>query len=174
MGVLEHRLIALCIAWVAVDGQEAKAASQRPVLALLYELSYLYLTISMVFQEKAMNFSPIYIQHKFSSFDELWSPKVIAEMNDYQFKLVKLEREFVWHDHMDSDEIFIVIDGEMEIEFWDGKVSLGPGELFVVPKGKEHKPVAKAECRFMPIESRGVINTGETGGELTAGNDVCI
>jgi mannose-6-phosphate isomerase-like protein (cupin superfamily) len=121
-----------------------------------------------------MDYFPVNIQHKFSRFDELWSPKVIAEMNDYQFKLVKLEGEFVWHDHQDTDEVFFVIDGELDIEFRDGKVHLGPGELFVVPKGKEHKPSAESECRVMLIEPRGVVNTGEAGGELTADNDVWI
>ena len=107
-------------------------------------------------------------------FSEQWSPRVIAEMNDYQFKLGKLEGEFVWHSHEDTDETFIVIEGEMTIEFRDGRVDLKAGEMFVVPKGVEHKPVALKECKVMVIEPRGVVNTGEAGGDLTADNDVWI
>jgi mannose-6-phosphate isomerase-like protein (cupin superfamily) len=121
-----------------------------------------------------MDYFPVNVREKFSLFKERWSPRVIAEMNDYQFKLVKVEGEFVWHEHKDTDEVFLVIDGELDIEFRDGKVHLGPGELFVVPKGKEHKPSAKSECRIMLIEPRGVVNTGEAEGELTADNDVWI
>ena len=93
-------------------------------------------------------------------------------MNDsYQFKLVKLESEFVWHDHKETDEVFVVIEGSMTIQFRDGSVELSAGEMFVVPKGVEHKPMADAECKVMLIEPRGVINTGESGGDLTAQND---
>lgn len=107
-------------------------------------------------------------------FDDQWSPKVIAEMNDYQFKLVKIQGEFIWHDHGDTDEVFIVIEGLLEIEFSDGKVALGPGEMFVVPKGVQHRPVAKDMCKIMLVEPRGVKNTGDAGGELTAENDVWV
>ena len=89
-----------------------------------------------------MKYSSINFKDKFSKFDNHWSPRVIAEMNDYQFKLVKVEGEFVWHDHPDTDEVFIVLDGTLDIEFRDGKVTLETGEMFVVPKGVEHKPVA--------------------------------
>jgi mannose-6-phosphate isomerase-like protein (cupin superfamily) len=95
-------------------------------------------------------------------------------MNDYQFKLVKIQGEFVWHSHADTDEVFIVFDGSMEIHFRDYKVTLSAGEMFVVPKGTEHKPVAASECKIMLVEPTGVINTGEAGGELTAENDVWI
>jgi mannose-6-phosphate isomerase-like protein (cupin superfamily) len=111
---------------------------------------------------------------KFSRFDEHWSPRVIAEMNDYQFKLVKVQGEFVWHQHDDTDEVFIVIDGELTLRFRDGEVILRPGEMYVVPKGVEHQPVAASECRMMLVEPRGVVNTGDAGGELTAKNDVWI
>ena len=95
-------------------------------------------------------------------------------MNDYQFKLVKIEGEFVWHNHTDTDETFIVIEGEMKIEFEDNTVALKEGEMYVVPKGVEHKPYAEEECKIMIIEPRGVVNTGDIEGDLTASNDVWI
>ncbi len=95
-------------------------------------------------------------------------------MNDYQFKLVKIEGEFVWHDHPDTDEVFIVIEGKMCIEFEKHTVELDEGEMYVVPKGVKHKPYAAEECRLMLVEPRGVINTGENKGGLTAPNDAWI
>jgi mannose-6-phosphate isomerase-like protein (cupin superfamily) len=95
-------------------------------------------------------------------------------MNDYQFKLAKVEGEFVWHSHDDTDETFIVIDGELTIEFRDRHVVLKKGEMVVVPRGVEHKPSAENECQIMLIEPKGVVNTGDSGGELTAANDVWI
>ena len=90
-----------------------------------------------------MRNSPINFKQKFSKFNEQWKPKVIAEMNDYQFKVVKIQGEFVWHNHSDTDEVFMVIKGKMDIEFRDSTVTLGEGEMYVVKKGIEHKPVAK-------------------------------
>ena len=116
----------------------------------------------------------INLEDKLSKFSEHWSPKVIAEMNDYQFKLVKIEGEFVWHEHPDTDEVFIVIEGTMKIEFEDRTIELSEGEMLVVPKGVRHKPYAEAECKVMLVEPRGVINTGDTGDELTADNDVWV
>lgn len=121
-----------------------------------------------------MSYQPIRFDDKFEKFSEHWSPRIIAEMNDYQFKLVKIQGEFVWHEHIDTDEVFIVLVGEMTIEFRDGRVELSAGEMFVVPKGVEHKPVAVKECRVMLVEPRGVVNTGEAGGNLTADNDVWV
>jgi len=92
---------------------------------------------------------------KFSLFSEQWAPKVIAEMNDYQFKLVKIQGDFIWHDHVDTDETFIVLDGRLRIDFRDGHVQLGAGEMFVVPKGVEHKPFAEGEVRLLLIERAG-------------------
>jgi mannose-6-phosphate isomerase-like protein (cupin superfamily) len=97
-----------------------------------------------------------------------------AELNDYQFKIVKIEGDFIWHDHPATDEAFIVLDGELRIDFRDGSVLLGPGEMFVVPKGVEHRPSAAKEVKMMLIEPRGTLNTGEAGGERTARNDVWI
>jgi mannose-6-phosphate isomerase-like protein (cupin superfamily) len=116
----------------------------------------------------------INIGQKFMKFGDQWSPKVVAEMNDYQFKLVKVEGEFVWHDHPDTDEVFIVIEGTLVIEFRDGAVVLESGGMFVVPKGVEHKPSATHECNIMIIEPKGVVNTGDTRSEQTAVNDVWI
>ena len=111
---------------------------------------------------------------KFSKFSELWSPRVVAEMNDYQFKLVKLQGEFVWHDHKDTDEVFLVLKGEMEIGFRDRTVTVRAGEMFVVPKGVEHITRAASECHALLVEPRGVVNTGDAGGSLTAQNDVWV
>ena len=121
-----------------------------------------------------MNYFPLNLRQKLAKFNDQWSPKVIAEMNDYQFKLVKLQGDFVWHDHKDTDEVFVVLDGQMAIEFRDGAVELSAGEMFVVPKGVEHKPFADRECNVLLIEPRGVVNTGDVGGQRTAENDVWV
>lgn len=114
------------------------------------------------------------LTNKLSLFTEHWSPKVIAELNDIQFKLVKFQGDFVWHTHDDTDEAFLVIKGEMQIGFRDREVTVREGELFVVKKGIEHITRAKEECHAMIIEPRGVVNTGQAGGDLTASNDVWI
>ena len=116
----------------------------------------------------------INFKDKFSKFTKQWSPRVIAEMNNYQFKVAKIKGEFVWHDHKDTDETFIVIEGEMSMKFRDGEVKLTKGEMLVVPKGVEHKPCAEEECKILVIEPRGVINTGEAGGEFTMTEDIWI
>ena len=95
-------------------------------------------------------------------------------MNDYQCKIIKIKGDFVWHDHEDTDETFIVLEGKLRIDFRDGQVELSDGEMFVVPKGIEHKPYAEEEVKMLLIEPRGVKNTGDKGGELTAENDVWI
>ena len=116
----------------------------------------------------------INLKEKLSIFSEHWSPKVISELNDYQIKLVKIQGDFVWHNHSETDELFFVIEGKMKIEFKDKTVELNKGELYVVPKGVEHRPYAEDECQIMLIEPRGVINTGENKNDLTASNDVWI
>lgn len=121
-----------------------------------------------------MEYRALNLNEKLGKFSEHWSPKIIAEMNDYHFKLAKLQGEFVWHSHADTDEVFIVLDGEMMIEFRDGRVELKAGEMFVVPKGVEHKPVAESECNIMLVEPAGTINTGDAGGTLTAQDSVWI
>lgn len=114
------------------------------------------------------------LAEKFSKFSEYWSPRVVAEMNDYQFKLAKFQGDFVWHDHKDTDEVFLVVKGQMGIELRDDVVHLSEGEMYVVPKGVEHRPFAESECHVLLIEPRGVVNTGDTGGELQAKNDVWV
>jgi mannose-6-phosphate isomerase-like protein (cupin superfamily) len=121
-----------------------------------------------------MGYEAINFGNKFGLFDEQWQPKVIAEMNDYQFKIAKLEGDFIWHDHKDTDETFIVLDGSLRIDFRDGSVNVSAGEMFVVPKGVEHKPYAEHEVKLLLIEPRGVLNTGHEGGDRTAVNDVWI
>jgi mannose-6-phosphate isomerase-like protein (cupin superfamily) len=121
-----------------------------------------------------MQYDAINLQAKFSLFHEQWQPKVIAELNDYQFKIVKLKGDFIWHAHGETDEAFIVLEGQLRIDFRDGTVNLGSGEMFVVPKGVEHKPFAASEVKLLLIEPRGVPNTGDEGGERTARNDVWI
>jgi mannose-6-phosphate isomerase-like protein (cupin superfamily) len=117
---------------------------------------------------------PINFEEKLAKLRELWSPRVVAELNDYQFKLVKLEGEFVWHRHDDTDEAFVVLRGELEIGFRERTVTLGAGEMFVVPRGIEHITRAAHECHVLLIEPRGVVNTGDAAGALTAENDVWI
>lgn len=117
---------------------------------------------------------PINFAEKMALFSEQWMPKVVAEMNDYQFKLVKIQGEFVWHSHADTDETFIVIEGHLRIELREGHIDLGPGEMAVVPKGVEHKPCAPKEVKMLLIEPRGVRNTGDQGGDRSAPNDVWI
>jgi mannose-6-phosphate isomerase-like protein (cupin superfamily) len=121
-----------------------------------------------------VNYTPVNFQQKFALFSEQWQPKVIAEMNDYQFKVVKIQGDFVWHSHKDTDEAFLVVDGELRIDFRDGAVHLSAGEMFVVPKGVEHKPYAEREVKMLLIEPRGAPNTGDQGGERTAANDVWV
>lgn len=118
--------------------------------------------------DKAIN-----LLDKFKLFDELWSPKVIGDMNDYQVKVAWFENEFVWHDHTESDELFILLEGEMNIHLEDGRtVELKSGDMYIVPKGVRHKPVATVKSKVLLIEPKGTINTGKEGGALTAQNDI--
>jgi mannose-6-phosphate isomerase-like protein (cupin superfamily) len=109
----------------------------------------------------------INLADKFGRFTEQWSPRIVAELNDNHVLLAKVEGEFVWHQHAGEDELFIVIEGELEIELRDGKITLGPGELAVIPKGVEHKPVAKKEVKLMLIEPRVTKHTGNVESERT-------
>jgi mannose-6-phosphate isomerase-like protein (cupin superfamily) len=119
-------------------------------------------------------YEPINLADKFEKFTEKWSPRVVAQMNDYHFKLARVEGEFVWHSHAETDEVFIVVEGELAIEFRDGRVELKAGEMFVVPRGVEHKPVAERECKLMLVEPAGTVNTGDARGELTARDNVWV
>jgi mannose-6-phosphate isomerase-like protein (cupin superfamily) len=113
---------------------------------------------------------------KLGLFSEHWSPKVVARLNDYEIKVVKLKGEFVWHTHDDTDELFLVLDGSLTIQLRDApggehSVSLRPGQLYVVPRGVEHCPLADGDVSAMLIEPAGVVNTGDAGGDLTAAHD---
>jgi len=121
-----------------------------------------------------MAYTAVNLAEKFSRFADQWSPKIVAQMNDYHFKLVKIEGEFVWHSHADTDEVFIVLDGEMTIGFRDGEVRLRAGEMFVIPKGVEHRPFAEHECRMMLVEPAGTTNTGDVASALTAPDGIWI
>lgn len=101
------------------------------------------------------------------SLEALWSPRIAARVNDYDVKVARIEGEFIWHSHPETDEAFLVLEGELRIELRDGAVDLGPGDLYVVPRGVEHRPVAEAECRIALIEPRGTVNTGDAGGPRT-------
>jgi len=112
----------------------------------------------------------IALAEKFDSFNEQWSPKIVASVDDFDVKVVKIEGEFVWHKHDDEDEMFLVIDGAFDMHFRDNIVQLNQGEMSVVPRGTEHKPVAANECRVMVLEKSGVVNTGDAApSKLTAG-----
>jgi prolyl-tRNA editing enzyme YbaK/EbsC (Cys-tRNA(Pro) deacylase)/mannose-6-phosphate isomerase-like protein (cupin superfamily) len=115
--------------------------------------------------------APVDLAERFSLFSERWSPKTVARLNDYEIKVVRLQGEFVWHTHHDTDELFLVIDGRLTIQMRGGDVELGPGQLFVVPRGVEHCPVTDGEVRALLIEPAGVVNTGDAGGPLTATPD---
>ena len=109
----------------------------------------------------------INLNQKLSKIDALWTPKIVAQMNDNYIKLVKIEDEFVWHSHPETDEVFLVIEGSMRIDFRDGAVELEKGELVVVPRSVEHKPFAERECKVLLIEPTETVNTGDAGGERT-------
>ena len=121
-----------------------------------------------------MSHNSINFQEKLKYIREYWTPKVISEMNNYQFKLVKVKGEFIWHHHKDTDETFIVLEGTLHIALRDRVVVLQKGELFVVPKDTEHKPYADEECHLLLIEPKHVVNTGERTTELTAPNNEWI
>jgi len=114
------------------------------------------------------------LRDKLSLFSEHWSPKVVATMNDYEVKVAKVKGEFVRHSHADTDELFLVVDGTLTIQLPDGDVTLSPGQLFVVPRGVEHCPVAAEEASILLIEPSGVVNTGQAGGDLTATHDTTL
>ena len=107
------------------------------------------------------------LAEKFGRFDDLWSPKIIGELNDYHLKLVKVKGEFVWHTHEDTDEFFLVVSGRLRIRLRDREVQLEEGEIFVVPRGVEHLPVADQEAHLLLLEPKGTVNTGDTLSERT-------
>ena len=120
------------------------------------------------------DYQAVNLQDKLAKFSEHWSPKIVAQMNDYDFKVVKVQGEFVWHAHPETDEVFIVLKGQLRIAFRDGSIVLNEGEMFVVPKGLKHKPIAEHECHILLVEPAGTVNTGDVVNERTAANDVWI
>jgi mannose-6-phosphate isomerase-like protein (cupin superfamily) len=108
------------------------------------------------------------IESMLARFSEHWAPKKIAEINEYDVKIVKVLGDFTWHAHADTDELFLVIDGRLTIQMRGGDVTLAAGEIFVVPRGAEHCPRADVETAVLLLEPRGVVNTGSAGGALTA------
>ena len=121
--------------------------------------------------KKSRRIKKINFKEKFSKFSEHWQPKVIANLNDYEIKLVKLKDDFVWHHHEETDEAFIVLKGAIYIEFEDHTVRLDEGEMLVVPKGVRHKPFADQEAQVMLIEPKGIRNTGDIEDDFTSPND---
>ena len=111
---------------------------------------------------------PVNFNEKFALFNDQWTPKVIAQMNDYQFKLVRLQGEFVWHEHTETDETFIVLEGSLVIDFEERSLTLNAGEMVVVPKGCLHRPRAETEAKLLLVEPVGVVNTGDAQSALTA------
>jgi mannose-6-phosphate isomerase-like protein (cupin superfamily) len=108
------------------------------------------------------------LREKLARFDDLWSPKIVADVNDYHVKVVKVQGEFLWHTHDETDELFLVLKGRLTVRRRDGEVTLNEGELYVVPRGAEHMPVAAEECHILLLEPTGTVNTGGAGGERTA------
>ena len=116
--------------------------------------------------------SGVDLRERLSNVTEHWRPKVVARWNDDEVKVVKVKGEFVWHSHPDTDELFLVVDGRVTIQVRGQEdVTLGPGQLLVVPRGVEHRPIAPDEASLVLIEPAGVVNTGDAGGPLTAPYD---
>lgn len=121
-----------------------------------------------------MKLEAINFEEKLAKFSDHWSPKIVARMNDYHLKVVKVQGDFVWHSHAGTDEVFLVLKGELRIDFREGPVTLKTGEMMVVPQGVEHKPYAAEECHLLLVEPAGTINTGDAGGALTAEDEVWV
>jgi mannose-6-phosphate isomerase-like protein (cupin superfamily) len=133
-----------------------------------------FIMIMAINLEGYMTSDPVNLKNKYDTFSDHFSPKIVARMNNVDFKLVKFKGDFVWHTHHDTDEAFLVIEGHMRIDFRDRSVALRAGELFVVKRGLEHKPASDVECKIMLIEPAGTLNTGDAGGSMTATNDAWI
>jgi mannose-6-phosphate isomerase-like protein (cupin superfamily) len=103
---------------------------------------------------------PIVLAEKFASFSDHWNPRIVGRYNGNEIRIAKVEGEFSWHAHADTDELFLVVSGDFALEFRDGLVKLAPGEMIVVPKGIEHRPVANGECQILMLDREGEPNTG--------------
>jgi mannose-6-phosphate isomerase-like protein (cupin superfamily) len=117
-----------------------------------------------------MNLESINIQNKLSQFSDHWNPRIIGELNGQHVKIAKLKGKFVWHKHDNEDEMFLVLEGTLQMEFRDKTVEIKKGEFIIVPKGVEHRPVAKQEVSIMLFEPASTVNTGELENELTRTN----
>ena len=124
--------------------------------------------------EKIVKIEKINLSQKFNKVNDYWSPKVIAGMNDYHFKLAKVKDEFIWHKHEETDETFFVIKGQLTILLRDQDIVINEGEMVVIPKGVEHKPLADKECQIMLIEPKETVNTGNIANEMTVKNNQWI
>ncbi|QDL53964.1 cupin domain-containing protein [Rhodoferax aquaticus] len=122
----------------------------------------------------AAPYRSINFAEKFGLFQDQWRQKVLAQMNDYQFKLARLQGDFIWHEHAETDETFVVLEGQLRIDFQDGHVLVSAGEMYVVPKGVMHKPFAEQEVKLLLIEPCGTVNTGNAGGSRTVSSDEWI
>lgn len=107
----------------------------------------------------SMYYQAINLNESAAQIKELWSPKVVGEIHDFQFKVVKIDGEFMWHEHQGADKVFIVLKGELFIAFRDGQVKVSQGEMVIIPGGPEHKPFAEKECHIMLVEPKEVVNT---------------
>ena len=114
-----------------------------------------------------MQMDIVNLSEKFSLITEQWDPKIIAQLNDYHLKIAKIQGEFVWHSHPETDEVFLVIDGNLTIHLRDRDLVMKKGELCVIPKGVEHQPAAIDECQILMVEPAGTVNTGDAGGDRT-------
>jgi mannose-6-phosphate isomerase-like protein (cupin superfamily) len=114
-----------------------------------------------------MTIDVVNLTDKFELIEGQWDPKIIARLNDYHLKIAKIQGEFVWHSHPETDEMFLVICGSLTIHLRDGDLHLKPGELCVIPCGVEHKPAAEKESQILMVEPAGTLNTGDAGGERT-------
>jgi mannose-6-phosphate isomerase-like protein (cupin superfamily) len=121
-----------------------------------------------------MEYKSVNLKEKLTKFSDLWAPRIVAQFNDYHIKVAKVMGEFAWHNHPDTDELFIVLEGSLEIHFTNGKVKLNAGEIFVVPKNVENKPFAENECQLMLIEPVGTVNTGNLVNDQTAQDNIWI
>lgn len=114
------------------------------------------------------------LEQKFSLIDKLWDPKIVAQLNDYHLKIAKIQGEFVWHSHPETDEVFLVVVGSLTIHLRDGQLRLEEGELCVIPRGVEHKPASDQVCQILMVEPAGTLNTGDAGGERTIADTAWI
>ncbi|MEO1366746.1 MAG: cupin domain-containing protein [Acidobacteriota bacterium] len=114
---------------------------------------------------------PINLADKLSQIRDHWSPRIVAELNGQYVKLAKVQGEFVWHDHAEEDELFLILHGELTLRFRDGEVALRPGEIYVVPRGVEHQPYAAEETHLMLFEPKATAHTGEIEDEKTVAVD---